>query len=1470
MRRPRNHILIKGWILILLFILIHPRTSAQSSPMHFDSNSVLFEHIGPEHGVNSYSGWMFEDQLGFLWFGAGPEGMYRYDGYEFKHYEFFPGDTTSLPHNIVADLKFEDHLGNLWLLSGGMMTRYNRATDDFTRFSNGIDAVGLDTWGRILFMAEDKGGNTWLGSMGNPSNPQSGGLIGLENGTDKLTLFQHDPADSASLSDNGITALFKDSRGDLWIGTLRGGVDRYVAANGKEPAHFIHYRKRMNDPGDSMRTAILHFTEDPAGALWVGTGNGVLRFDRENELFIRYRLHPDPGHPSNKTSCFPENPRGNLWVGTRMGVAVYDPFTDGFTFQVHDPDDLHSITPGTVNKIIHGKDGSTWIITDDGSGARDISRFNPISGHFEVYSHHNSDRNGLSQHNITDLLVDRNGIVWITTAGGGINKYDPFRRKFRTLSEIKLEVPGEWPQGVLSLCLDHRNRLWIGTNGKGLYSYDRLSGETIHYPYFPGEPESGPRSVRIWDVVEQPEGILWIGGDSGLNKLDTRTMEFEHHWVDPDWEHYFGSNYIRQISARKPGTIWIATMGGGLFSFDVTTGRFQSHLKSETNPGGVPPDGLMSVYEDHMGRVWVGSLGGLHGYAPANWDQPATCAHYWHLPKENNSIGSNMVGDMLMDRHGILWAATGGGGLNKIDPVTGRVTRYTSKQGLLSNNITTIAIDRQDQLWIGSYSGLGRFDPETGQCITYDRSDGLPSMEVTQGSTFQSTEGEIFLAGPGGIFHFHPDSIPYNDYIPPVVLTRTELFGQPLAIDPEGQLELKHNENFLSFQFASLNYSNSQKNQYRYCMIGLDPDTVFAGTRRTASYTDIKPGKYTFWVTGSNNDGVWNPAGTSLDITIHPPWSKSNLAIGLYVILFFAGIMGLIRWRTWKLLNDRKILEKQVRERTRVIEEKDRHILEMDRMKTRFFANVSHEFRTPLTLILSPLEEIISRRKAGDPELKKLRVIRRNGQRLMGLVNQLLDLSKLDSGKLKLELEQADVIRNLRLICSSFISLAEKNRIRYSIHLPEREYVTYFDAGKLETILNNLLSNAFKYTPREGIIECYGRIEENGQGEGSGNDSGRANGPVQLSISVIDSGPGIAPEKHQHIFDRFYQGDEQYQIEGGGTGIGLSLTKELVELIHGDISVNSEPGEGSCFVVKIPLGRDSLNESEYVIKEKGMEEALVSFSTVESDPAWEDGEVGENNHLPPREHIHLLIVEDNDDLRLYLKEQLQNLYTIVEASAGDKGLKQALKLIPDLIITDVMMPGMDGIELCKRLKYNERTSHIPVIMLTAKADFDSRITGLETGADDYILKPFKIKELRTRVHNLIQQRNMLRERFSGNMDKIAADISLNSYDVKFIRRVTEVVEDHLSDFEFDVRKLQEKSGMSHTQLYRKLHALTGYSPSRFIRHLRLKRAEKLLEQHKGSVTHVAYEVGFGNLSYFTKCFKEEFGISPSAYSRQYE
>ncbi len=530
-------------------------------------------------------------------------------------------------------------------------------------------------------------------------------------------------------------------------------------------------------------------------------------------------------------------------------------------------------------------------------------------------------------------------------------------------------------------------------------------------------------------------------------------------------------------------------------------------------------------------------------------------------------------------------------------------------------------------------------------------------------------------------------------------------------------------------------------------------------------------------------------------------------------------------------------------------------LAEMDQLKSRLFSNISHEFRTPLTLILGPLEEMLLAEKDKKPTRKAVKMMRRNAKRLLNLVNQMLDLSKLDAGSMKLELVEGDLIKSLKVIVLSFASMAEQKKIKYSYTFPEEKWTTCFDQDKLEKILNNLLSNALKFTHEGGDVKCIVKLADPGKN--------------LVEISIQDTGKGIPADQLDEIFNRFHQVEESYEQESAGTGIGLSLTKELVDLLHGNIKVKSELGKGTVFIVQIPVGKEHLNESEYIIRKKG--EITKPAIQPDLEVVAKEEEYAEDLYQetkPEEEFPLVLTVEDHADIRTHIREHLKDCFRIMEAEDGVTGLAKAIENIPDLIITDLMMPKMDGVEMCKKLKTDERTSHIPVIMLTAKASIENRVEGLETGADAYLTKPFNIKELRVRVTKLIEQRKILRERFSRNVKLEPKDIAITSTDEKFLNRVISIIEEKMGDFEFDARTLQQEMNLSRSQLFRKLKALTDLSITEFIRTIRLKRGAKLLEQKFGNVAQVTYEVGFNNLSYFAKCFKELFGVSPSEYVKR--
>jgi len=553
----------------------------------------------------------------------------------------------------------------------------------------------------------------------------------------------------------------------------------------------------------------------------------------------------------------------------------------------------------------------------------------------------------------------------------------------------------------------------------------------------------------------------------------------------------------------------------------------------------------------------------------------------------------------------------------------------------------------------------------------------------------------------------------------------------------------------------------------------------------------------------------------------------------------------------------RQNLENIVKARTSELERKNLKIMEMDQLKTRFFSNVSHEFRTPLTLIINPLEDFLVDRELPAHKKDTLEMMHRNAIRLLGLVNQLLDLSKIDAGSMKLSLVYYDLHKVLKLTGRSFLPLAERKRIKYNLDIPEKAMNCFFDRDKVEKIITNLLSNAFKYTPEHGKIDCFIASKETG-GE---ND-------VQIvELTVKDTGPGIPCEQLEKIFDRFYQVEDGWKKEAGGTGIGLSLVKELAALQHGEIRVTSDLKTGSCFTVRLPVGKDHLKPQEYTIAEQeedSGESMMIRYRMAENHKHADDEyEIAGSGDRPI-----ILVIDDNQDMRRHIRESLAKFFLIKEAVNGKEGLEKAITLVPDLVITDLMMPEMDGIELCTRLKTDERTCHVPIIMLTAKATAQDKLNGLETGADDYITKPFSSKELVVRTKNLIDQRKKLREKYSGQISLEKEKSVVASVDERFLERARKIIEKNISDSNFDVNSFYPEMGMSRMQLFRKLKALVNQTPNELIRNLRLQRAARLLKQNYGNVAEITYEVGFNNLSYFAKCFKDKFGLLPSEYQKQ--
>jgi signal transduction histidine kinase/DNA-binding response OmpR family regulator len=799
------------------------------------------------------------------------------------------------------------------------------------------------------------------------------------------------------------------------------------------------------------------------------------------------------------------------------------------------------------------------------------------------------------------------------------------------------------------------------------------------------------------------------------------------------------------------------------------------------------------------------------------------------------------------DKQGKFWLGTFANGLVLMDKEKGIIKSYTMKDGLPSNQVRDMIEDDEGNLWLLTPNGVSRFDPEKESFKNFGIEDGLKDKQYN--SIHKSQNGEIFLGSSNGLVSFFPSQTKDNEIPPKVVITNISLFNRSddslkfdKAISDINEIELSYDKNDLYFEFVALHYVKPEQNLYSVMLENFDENWTKPVTIKSATYTNLDPGKYVFRVKAANSDGIWNELGASIKIIILPPWWATTWAYILYTIL----ILSLIYF-TWKL-QLKRVRNKHELEMSRFETQK---LHEVDEIKSRFFTNISHEFRTPLTLILGSVKQAINKIK--DEKTKDdLSIAHKNASKLLGLVNQLLDISKLESGNMKLRTHPLNFTALLKALTLSFASYAERKRITLKFNSSEDEIIVYADKDKIEKIFTNILSNAFKFTPEGGKIEVSLSKKDK-----------------YLNAIISDTGIGIPKEKIAKIFDRFYQVDGSHTREREGTGIGLALTKELVELHKGKIEVESEESKGTMITVSIPLGKEHLQQEE-ISEEKESEyyehREDIGIPDLEQEKERKpklDVEFLADESLPL-----LLIVEDNAEVRKYIKDNLMSEFRTIEAVDGEDGWNKSIEQMPDLIISDVMMPKMDGFKLCKKLKTDERTSHIPIILLTAKAAREDKLEGYELGADEYLMKPFEPEELKARIKNLLDQRKRLQEHFKNEGIVELNHNKISSIDKKFLRKALDLVHQNISDATFNVEAFGEKIGMSRSVLHKKLVSLAGEPPVEFIRRIRLNYAQELIVKKFGNLSEIALEAGFNNPAYFSECFKKQFGITPSHYQQK--
>ncbi len=1198
--------------------------------------------------------------------------------------------------------------------------------------------------------------------------------------------------------------------------------------------------------------------EDKNGVLWIGTQTGGLnRFERNDNKFISYKNDPaDPWSLSNnQVTSICKDHSGYLWISTMGGgLNKFDSFNNKFIHYMNQPGNAGSISSDYIRIVIEDSEFKLWIGTNDAG----LNIFDRSNIEFIKVTKDYKDIHGLNDNGIFSILEDNSGIIWFGTWTGGLNKFDRSKEKFRNFAHNPDDKNSLGSNEVYPIYEDKFNELWVGTGANGLDRFDKSRKKVTHYIFNRDNPGS-ISSNSINSICQDKKSNIWIGTDGGgLDEYERISDKFIHYKNNPENSNSIGSNHISQILCDRHGDLWIGISTGGIDRFIINKNKFIHYRNKPGDKNSIAVNLVYSLFEDTEGNIWIGTYGGglLEYNKPTNG-----FIHYKHDPENlKTSLSNNVVSAIMEDENRIIWIGTNGGGINKFDPDSKEFKHYTEKDGLANDVVYGILEDNKGFLWISTGNGISRFDHTDGKFTNYNVNSGLQGNDFNQWAYFKNEKGEMYFGGNNGLTEFNPGDIKDNLHAPEVVITEFNLLHKPVSIGYDSlfgrtileksivetkQIKLNYDDNIISFEVSALDFKNPLNNSYAYFLKGFDKDWTYKDfTQRYITYTNLNPGKYIFEVKGSNSDAVWNNKVTSLTIIIRHPWWATWWSYSLYAIIFILIFTGSTRF----YLN-RQVLKNQLA----LEHEHSKKLAEVDRIKSNFFTNISHEFRTPLTLIMGPSDNIINR--CSDTAAKsQAEIIKRNAGRLLRLINQLLDLSKLDERKLKLHSTEGNIVSFIKGIVMSFEAFAERKDLILKIKAAKNDIKLFFDHDKMENIITNLLSNAIKFTPKGGEITVL-LTERNSD---------------CIEIKIRDTGIGIPETELPKLFDRFYQVDSSQTREYEGTGLGLSLTKELVELHHGTIKVQSEVSNPAAHkrgwtecTIELPRGRYHLNEDE-ILKTNEVTENHDSIELDEESLFRKNLKgVKETDDLNNEQTI-ILVVEDNKDVREYIRDFLVEEYVVEEAINGEQGVRKAEKIIPDLIISDVMMPKMDGNELTRILKNDEKTSHVPIILLTAKSEQESKFEGLETGADDYMTKPFDTKELLIRIKNLIETRRKLQEKFSKvELALHRTDKHLNNLDKNFLDKINAVIGKHLSEETFNIEEMGNEINMSRSQVHRKLRALTGKSPSLYMRSIRLAKAKNMIRDGAGNISEIAYSVGFSSPAYFTRCFKEEFGIPPS-------
>lgn len=1351
------------------------------------------KYLGSNQGLsNSSVKCIFQDSRGFMWLGT-YDGLNRYDGYEFKVFRNSIKDSTSLPHNYISAIN-EDDKHNLWIATGQGVVQYNAYTHVFAPVYfipyNSRQKYSASMY--INCIEKDTAGNLFMGTSG------IGFLIKYRNREFPVQLPVLDEQGKATVNFS-VQAIYIDRSGRAWT---------YITGKG---LYCFNGKKQQLEP---VCTAISQYSvnkmvADKRGNLWIGTSSGLLQYNiSKKEVIAAYKAQNGKLSGAYISSlCLDENDK--LWIGTDGGGI-----------------DIADLSKKDIT-----------ITTLEASGDNAANRF------------------------VLAIVADKEHRKWVGTNKGGVNVYDVTGKEFRTVRHDA----GLTSNLVNAFYEDQKSNLWIGTEGGGadVWNADRSRFSFYKVPQLPGNTVTG--------ITQDGEANIWMatfGG--GIAKISPSGKTDHYRLINfaDGWE----NKLVTCVYYDSKNNIWATTYENGhLYCFNRQANRFETFDASLGD--------LMSIKEDRAGTLWVGNAHDLIRIDPVNKNH-----QYYRIGKTVRSV--------YEDSRGRFWVGSEGGGLVLFDRKAGKIVkRYTEDDGLTNNSIMCILEDSTGCLWMSTANGLNKFDPQTEKVNRFYESDGLQANQFSYRAGIHLKSGELAFGGNNGFNIFYPQSVQPRTFFPSLVITSLRVNNKDLSKDinyetnDSGEivkLTVPYDEALLSLQFAALEYSAPDKIQYAYYLQGWDKDWNSAGNTRTVTYNNIREGSYTLRIRSTNAEGTWNTVEKVVAIKVLPPWYRTWWAYLLYLSGAAALAILYVRYKTRqaKLSYDLRLsqinaemrraeleserMEKEVqkaelqkaqaefekekaeRETERVINDKEK---EVNQKRLSFFTNISHEFRTPLTLILNPVNDLLKQYQGQDKE--ELRIIGLNATRLLSLTDQLLLFRKIEEGAEGLQVTRFDFSKLCNTVFYYFKHEAKTKDITYAITGIEEPVEIYGDRNKIEIILYNLISNAFKYTPREGQID----IEVVPHTD-------------YLEIAIKDSGAGIPEGAGNAIFDRFYQAEGHVKL---GFGIGLYMVKQFTEMHQGTIGYQSELGKGTVFHLQLPLGRRHWGATPVAeIADEEDEPAIITHEDFETTDQEAPLPVPEIPLLTTKKAI--IVVDDDEEMRLYVASVFDEAFVVYKAANGKEALKWVAAKKPDLVISDVSMPEMDGIALCSAIKTDINTSHIPVILLTAHTSQEIELRGTEQGADQYVTKPFNKELLLAKVNGLLKSRENLQQYFynqvtlkkdAGQQPNVPAEYQ------DLLDKCIAIVEKHLDDNSFNIETLAREMGMSHSYLYKRIKLISGQSVNGFIRFLRLRKAAEFLITTNDTVSEVAYSVGFSDVKYFREQFTKLFKMKPTDYINQY-